>query len=58
MNAITNELAATEQHEAVIGDVKHYVLVKDAEGNDVRVEVEGPTSTVQDKEFSDDARGN
>lgn len=58
MNVLNDHVSADVPVEAVISDVKHFVVTKDSEGNEVRVPVEGPVSTVQDKEFSDDAAGN
>lgn len=56
MNVLNDNVSADVPFEA--GEVKHFVIVKDAEGNDVRVEVEGPVATVQDREFSNDTAGN
>lgn len=58
MNAINDKLAADVPFQADISDVKHFIVTKDAEGNEVRIEVEGPVSTVQDREYSDNPAGN
>lgn len=58
MNVLNDHVSADVPVEAGISDVKHFILTQDAEGKEVRIEVQGPVSTVQDKEFSDDAAGN
>lgn len=57
MNVLNDNVSADVQEQALI-DTKHFIVSTDAEGNEVRIEVEGPVSTVQDKEFSDDVAGN
>lgn len=59
MNVLNDNVPADVPLQALeVTDVKHFIVKKDAEGNEIRIPVEGPVSTVQDREFSDDAAGN